>query len=46
MGSVGLMLLPQEFASAISHYDRALELFDEDISFLTNRAAVHFEMAK
>jgi hypothetical protein len=25
-------------------YRRAIELYDQDISFLSNRAAVHFEM--
>lgn len=33
----------KRFEEAISHYNRALELYDEDISFLTNRAAVYFE---
>ncbi|KAG7671793.1 putative Hsp70-Hsp90 organizing protein 3 [Nannochloris sp. 'desiccata'] len=33
----------KEFESAISHYNKAIELFDGDISFLTNRAAVKFE---
>lgn len=36
----------KEFEAAVGHYDRALELFDEDISFLTNRAAVFFEMGE
>lgn len=27
----------KNFDEAISHYDKAYELFDEDISFLTNR---------
>lgn len=27
----------KDFQSAVQHYDRALELFDGDISFLTNR---------
>lgn len=33
----------KEFAAAIEHYNNALELYDGDISFLTNRAAVKFE---
>ena len=28
----------KNFAKAIEHYTKALELFDEDITFLTNRA--------
>ena len=27
----------KDFQSAVEHYDKALELFDGDISFLTNR---------
>ena len=30
----------------MSHYDRALELYGDDITFLTNRAAVYFEMGR
>lgn len=33
----------KNFDEAITHYDKAFELYDEDISFLTNRAAVQFE---
>lgn len=33
----------KEFEKAIEHYNRALELYSEDISFLTNRAAVKYE---
>ncbi|CAA7391681.1 unnamed protein product [Spirodela intermedia] len=36
----------KEFETAIQHYGKALELDDEDISFLTNRAAVYMEMGK
>ncbi|KAM0934361.1 putative Heat shock chaperonin-binding, tetratricopeptide-like helical domain superfamily [Dioscorea sansibarensis] len=36
----------KDFETAILHYTRALELDDEDISFLTNRAAVYMEMEK
>lgn len=36
----------KEFETAIQHYSSALELDDEDISFLTNRAAVYMEMGK
>lgn len=34
----------REFDQAIAHYDRAMELYDKDVSFLSNRAAVYFEM--
>uniref|UniRef100_A0A7S0RRP4 STI1 domain-containing protein n=1 Tax=Chlamydomonas leiostraca TaxID=1034604 RepID=A0A7S0RRP4_9CHLO len=33
----------KRFDEAITHYNKALELYDGDISFLTNRAAVFFE---
>eukprot|EP00878_Enallax_costatus_P004085 GHUV01004311.1.p1 GENE.GHUV01004311.1~~GHUV01004311.1.p1 ORF type:complete len:462 (+),score=153.33 GHUV01004311.1:746-2131(+) len=33
----------RKFDEAIEAYNRALELYDKDVSFLTNRAAVHFE---
>lgn len=36
----------RKFDEAISHYDKAYELYDEDISFLTNRAAVRYEQAE
>uniref|UniRef100_A0A803L6H7 STI1 domain-containing protein n=1 Tax=Chenopodium quinoa TaxID=63459 RepID=A0A803L6H7_CHEQI len=36
----------KEFEKAIEHYSKAIELDDEDISFLTNRAAVYLEMGK
>ncbi|KAG9452421.1 hypothetical protein H6P81_005325 [Aristolochia fimbriata] len=36
----------KDFETAIQHYTKALELDDEDISFLTNRAAVYLEMGK
>jgi stress-induced-phosphoprotein 1 len=36
----------KDFDTAIQHYTNALELDDEDISFLTNRAAVYLEMGK
>ncbi|MED6106862.1 DNA binding protein [Stylosanthes scabra] len=36
----------KEFDRAIYHYSKALELDDEDISYLTNRAAVYLEMGK
>ncbi|KAI8546497.1 hypothetical protein RHMOL_Rhmol07G0122700 [Rhododendron molle] len=36
----------KDFDTAIEHYTRATELDDEDISFLTNRAAVYLEMGK
>ncbi|KAL8144433.1 hypothetical protein V2J09_017465 [Rumex salicifolius] len=36
----------KDFDNAIAHYSKAIELNDEDISFLTNRAAVYLEMGK
>ncbi|KAF3791046.1 Hsp70-Hsp90 organizing protein 3 [Nymphaea thermarum] len=36
----------KEFEKAIEHYTRAMELDDQDISYLTNRAAVYMEMGK
>ncbi|KAL8210123.1 hypothetical protein R6Q57_006855 [Mikania cordata] len=36
----------KDFEQAITHYTKAFELDDEDISFLTNRAAVYLEMGK
>ncbi|XP_047173900.1 hsp70-Hsp90 organizing protein 3-like [Vigna umbellata] len=36
----------KDFDTAIQHYTNALELDDEDISYLTNRAAVYLEMGK
>uniref|UniRef100_A0A1D1YTQ5 Heat shock protein STI n=1 Tax=Anthurium amnicola TaxID=1678845 RepID=A0A1D1YTQ5_9ARAE len=36
----------KDFETAIQHYTKALEHDDEDISFLTNRAAVYMEMGK
>ncbi|KAL4437043.1 hypothetical protein ABPG75_004182 [Micractinium tetrahymenae] len=33
----------KQFDQALAHYNRAIELYDQDISFLSNRAAVHFE---
>lgn len=36
----------KDFETAINHYTKALELDDEDISFLTNRAAVYLEIGK
>lgn len=33
----------RKFDEAIEAYNKALELYDGDVSFLTNRAAVHFE---
>ena len=34
----------KDFQNAIEHYDRALDLYDEDISFLTNRCAWRFPL--
>ncbi|KAL3647282.1 Hsp70-Hsp90 organizing protein 2 [Castilleja foliolosa] len=36
----------KDFETAIQHYSKAIEHDDEDISFLTNRAAVYLEMGK
>ncbi|KAL6979701.1 Hsp70-Hsp90 organizing protein 2 [Sarracenia purpurea var. burkii] len=36
----------KDFEAAIERYTKAIELDDEDISFLTNRAAVYLEMGK
>jgi len=36
----------KDFDIAIQHYTKAMDLDDEDISFLTNRAAVYLEMGK
>jgi stress-induced-phosphoprotein 1 len=36
----------KDFETAIQHYTKAFDLDDEDISFLTNRAAVYLEMGK
>ncbi|KAI4303228.1 hypothetical protein MLD38_038883 [Melastoma candidum] len=36
----------KDFEKAIECYSRAIELDDEDISFLTNRAAVYLEMGR
>lgn len=36
----------KDFEIAIQHYTKATELDDEDISYITNRAAVYLEMGK
>ncbi|KAK3144127.1 hypothetical protein QOZ80_4AG0309120 [Eleusine coracana subsp. coracana] len=36
----------KDFETAIQHYTKAMELDDEDISYITNRAAVYLEMGK
>lgn len=36
----------KDFEKAIEHYTKAMEIDDEDISYLTNRAAVYLEMGK
>ncbi|KAL6506842.1 hypothetical protein OROHE_022279 [Orobanche hederae] len=38
--------MKKDFEIAIEHYSKAIKLDDDDISFLTNRAAVYLEMAK
>lgn len=32
-----------DFDKALGHFSKAWELYDRDVSFLTNRAAVHME---
>lgn len=34
----------KDFQTAIAHYDKALELYPNDMTFLTNKSAVYFEM--
>ena len=36
----------KDFPTALAHYDKAIELDPEEISFLTNKAAVFFEQAE
>ncbi|XP_024541869.1 hsp70-Hsp90 organizing protein 3-like [Selaginella moellendorffii] len=36
----------KDFEAALANYSKAIELDDEDISYLTNRAAVYLEMGK
>ncbi|KAL4283831.1 hypothetical protein GQ457_16G026490 [Hibiscus cannabinus] len=36
----------KDFETAIQHYTKAMEIDDEDISYITNRAAVYLEMGK
>ncbi|CAL5030788.1 unnamed protein product [Urochloa decumbens] len=36
----------KDFDTAIQHYTKAMELDDENISYITNRAAVYLEMGK
>ncbi|GJN26878.1 hypothetical protein PR202_gb14844 [Eleusine coracana subsp. coracana] len=36
----------KDFETAIQHYTKAMELDDEDVSYITNRAAVYLEMGK
>ncbi|KAL1199067.1 Hsp70-Hsp90 organizing protein 1 [Cardamine amara subsp. amara] len=36
----------KDFETAIQHYSTAIEVDDEDISYITNRAAVYLEMGK
>lgn len=33
----------RDFDTALGHFTKAWELYDQDVSFLTNRAAVHME---
>lgn len=36
----------KRFDDAIQHYNAAIDLYDQDMSFITNKAAVKFEMGK
>lgn len=36
----------KKFTEAIEHYDRAIALDPSDMTFITNKAAVHFEMGQ
>ncbi|KAE8658494.1 Hsp70-Hsp90 organizing protein 1 [Hibiscus syriacus] len=36
----------KDFETAIKHYTKAMEIDDEDVSYITNRAAVYLEMGK
>lgn len=36
----------REFAAALEHYDRAIELDPSNVTFLTNKAAVYFEQGE
>ena len=36
----------KEFEKALEHYTKAMEIDTKDISYITNRAAVYFEMGK
>ena len=36
----------KEFATAIEHYSKAMELDPSDVTYITNRAAVHLEMGQ
>jgi stress-induced-phosphoprotein 1 len=33
----------RDFGKAITHFTKAMELYEKDLSFVTNRAAVYFE---
>lgn len=37
-------LQKRDFDTALKHYEAGLELDPQDVSFFTNRAAVHFEL--
>ena len=36
----------KEFETAVGHYSKAIEMDEEEISYITNRAAVYLEMGK
>ncbi|KAL0732979.1 hypothetical protein Bca4012_009189 [Brassica carinata] len=36
----------RDFEAAIQHYSKAMEMDDEDISYITNRAAIYLQMEK
>ena len=36
----------KDFEAAIQHYSTAMEMDDDDIAYITNRAAVYLQMEK
>ena len=41
-----MQLIKKDFETAIQHYTKVMDLDDEDILYITNRAAVYLEMVK